>query len=418
VRAWFGLAEKFDWHKARAIGPLITVAGTLIVGGLFTLAIAAAFKLLGAAVFSEVPQDGFAKFGLTGIIVAMIGAPFVVWRSVVAQKQVGLVDQALTNDKMDNAVADLHAQRQVTKWSDEGVASNGWEDDITRRNGAVDRFLGLVEENNSLRPRVDRMLTVYLRELTREFPADEVPDGADLEAIRTAVEGLTRKRSDMENAVQVLSRLPRPKWVKGAERLPDLQEINMQAFNLANLTLQGANLSGAQLQGADLRGARLKGANLFGAGLQGANLHGAQLQGAGLWDARLRGATLRGAQLQGADLSWAQLQGADLSLAQIQGADLSLAQLQGADLSGAKFDDHTDLKAADLRGAALRSVDLTNVQQIADHLEGLFGDSTVILPGGMARPARFDVEYDIWDGFTTAWRDFQRSIGQDPDNPK
>ncbi len=418
MRAWFGLAEKFDWHKARAIGPLITVAGTLIVGGLFSLAIVAAFKLLGAAVFSEVPQDGFAKFGLTGIIVAMIGAPFVVWRSVVAQKQVGLADQALTNDKMDKAVADLHAQRQVTKWSDEGVASNGWEDDITRRNGAVDRFLGLVEENNSLRPRVDRMLTVYLRELTREFPADEVPDGADLEAIRTAVEGLTRKRSDMENAVQVLSRLPRPKWVEGAERLPDLQKINMQAFDLANLALQGANLSGAQLQGANLIGAQLQGANLSGAQLLGANLSWAQLQGANLFGAQLQGANLNGAQLQGANLFGAQLQGANLSGAQLLGANLFGAQLQGANLFGAQFDADTDLRAATLRGAALRSVDLTNVPQIAEHLEGLFGDSTVTFPEGMKRPERFDIEYEDGFDFETAWRAFQRSIGQDPDDPK
>ncbi|OAN78343.1 hypothetical protein A8B82_11545 [Sulfitobacter sp. EhC04] len=338
MRGWFGLAEKFDWHKARAIGPLITVAGTLIVGGLFILAIAAAFKLLGMAVFGEVPQDGFAKFGLTGIIVAMIGAPFVVWRSVVAQRQVGLADQALTNDKMDKAVADLHAQRQVTLYKGyKKVPFNGWEDDITRRNGAIDRFLGLVEENNSLRPRVDRMLTVYLRELTREFPADEVPDGADLEAIRTAVEGLTRKRSDMENAVQVLSRLPRPKWVKGAERLPDLQKINMQAFNLANLTLQGAHLSGAELQGANLSWAKLQGADLSRAQLQGAHLSWAQLQGAHLRGAQLQGAHLRGAELQGAHLSGAKLQGAHLIRAQLQGAHLIRAQLQGADLSGAEL---------------------------------------------------------------------------------
>ena len=122
--------------------------------------------------------------------------------------------------------------------------------------------------------------------------------------------------------------------------------------------------------------------------------------------------------MQEADLTGLQLEGADLSGAQLQGAKLFGAQLQGARLSGAQFDAGTDLSAATLRGAALRFVDFTDVPQIADHLEEVFGDSTVTLPDGVVPPARFDVKYESGPDFTTAWSDFQRSIGQDPADPK
>jgi hypothetical protein len=161
----------------------------------------------------------------------------------------------------------------------------------------------------------------------------------------------------------------------------------------------------------------LQGANLTRAKLQGAYLSGAQLQGAYLLGAQLQGAKLSSAQLQEAYLLGAQLQGAKLIGAQLQGADLLGAQLQGTNLSRAQFDPNTNLSAATFRGAALRSVDFTTLPQIADHLEHLFGDDTVKLPRGVTAPAHFSQSYEDYEAFITAWRAFQRSIGQDPNNP-
>jgi len=344
---------------------------------------------------------------LTTVLAAVIALPVTLTRLKLTRDQNRHAAESLYNDKMNTAVADLYAQRQVTKWA-ENKAENGWEDDIPRRNGAIDRLKGLTDENPDLRPRVDRLLSVYLRELSREFPAKEPPEDASPTDMRKWAANLQPARSDMENAAQTLSRLNRSTEEREKDNLPDLKGMNLQKFDLTGLFLAHANLTGAQLQGA----------SLFEAQLQGAHLGGAQLQGADLFEAQLQGADLRRAQLQGANLFEAQLQGARLSAAQLQGADLIEAQLQGADLSGAQFDAGTDLSAATLRGAALRSVDFTDVPQIAAHLEWLFGDSTMILPEGVARPARFDVEYESWRDFTTAWRAFQRSIGQDPADPK
>ena len=314
---------------------------------------------------------------LTTVLAAVIALPVTLTRLKLTRDQNKHAAESLYNDKMNTAVADLYAQRQVTKWA-ENKAENGWEDDIPRRNGAIDRLKGLTDENPDLRPRVDRLLSVYLRELSREFPAKEPSEDASPTDLRKWADNLQPARSDMENAAQTLSRLNRSTEEREKDNLPDLKGMNLQKFDLTGLFLAHANLSGAQLQGARLFQAQLQGANLFGA----------------------------------------KLQAADLSEAQLQGANLFGAKLQGADLSEAQFDAATDLSGATFRGAALRSVDFTDVPQIADHLEELFGDSTVILPDGVTRLARFDLKYDNWDAFETAWRDFQRSIGQDLDDPK
>jgi len=171
----------------------------------------------------------------------------------------------------------------------------------------------------------------------------------------------------MEKAVQTLGRLPVFKDDQGRTTRPDLTDANLQAMDLSGLDFEKARLSGAQLQGANL--------------------------------------------------TWAELQGANLTWAQLQWADLFSAELQGANLSWAEFDPDTDLHAAALRGAACRSVDFTTIPKIADHLEHLFGDDTVKLPPNITAPARFSQTYEDYEAFLTAWRAFQRSIGQDPENP-
>ena len=207
----------------------------------------------------------------------------------------------------------------------------------------------------------------------------------------------------------------------------NLEGAHLQGANIDAAHLQQANLKQARLRGADLGNARLKWANLESARLQEtflsntelqeANLRGASLEKAVLPKAQLQGAILTGAQLQGAYLEGARLQGANLRSAQLQGADFIGAQLQGTVLRRAELDDATSLTRANLRGAAVREVDFTHVPQIADHLDDLFGDATVILPDGVARPELFNIEYENEDAYSDAWRAFRRELSQDPDNP-
>ena len=309
---------------------------------LFLAAIVATFLLLANVItpglFPNVP-DG--NLGLGALMVALLGTPFLVWRTAVAQASARTAELALFNEKINAATEGLHAMRQNTLRDEEGniALQDGqpqsiWEADITRRNAAIDALHGLAEERPAETTRIARMLSVYVRELSREVPAEPVPDDKSPDELREWADTLKPKRSDMEKAVQTLGRL-RKITPDLAPSDIDLTGANLQGMNLGGLDFTKATLSRAQLQGAFLFQAQMKGAFLTEAQMQGAHLSEAQLQGAFLFQAQMKGASLTEAQMKGVDLWEAQLQGAFLFQAQMQGADLSEAQMQGADLRGA-----------------------------------------------------------------------------------
>ncbi|MEO0658135.1 MAG: pentapeptide repeat-containing protein [Pseudomonadota bacterium] len=322
--------------------------------------------------------------GLTTVLGAVIALPFTLIRLKLTQKQTDTATETLFNEKINAAANDLHAQRRISEWKRKDGYVDIWEDDIIKRNAAIDRLQGLADEYKGeygAAARIARLLSVYVRELTREYPAKTAPDDASPNELRKWAGKLEPARSDMEKAVQTLGRI-RP--LLGGKETPDA------------IDLSGANLQGFRLSALDFRNARLSAARL-----QGANLVGAQLQGAILIEARLQEADLNGARLQEADLNG--------------------ARLQGAFLSGAEFDEATSLKDATLRGASLWEVDCTRLPQFTDRLDDIFADASVTPPGG-ARPGD-----DGWPkhwatevlgaDFYSAWRAWQRSIGFDPDDP-
>ena len=65
----------------------------------------------------------------------------------------------------------------------------------------------------------------------------------------------------------------------------------------------------------------------------------------------------------------------------------------------------------------MSAVDFTNIPQITEHMDHIFGDMTTTPPNGVERPDHWKGEYKDWDEFEKAWRAWQRSIGFDPDDP-
>ncbi|MBO9471943.1 pentapeptide repeat-containing protein [Shimia sp. R10_1] len=333
---------------------------------------------------------------LTATLGAVVALPFTVIRLKLTQQQTETAKAALFNTKITEAAADLHAQRQISKKTGVRSWETLWEDDITRRNAAIDRLEGLVREEPHEAVRVSRLLSVYVRELSKAYPAKLPPDKENVDKIQDWAGDLKVQRSDMQNAVQVLGRLAvnAPDYKKDFEidlrganlQSMDLRDLNfeqaklmsaeLQGANLYSAELQGANLSDAKLQGANLSDAKLQGANFYSAELQGAKLMSAELQWANLSDAELQGANLMSAELQwaklmsaglrGANLMSAELQGAKLSDAKLQGANLSDAKLQGANLSDAKLQwaklSDAELQGADLSDAKLQGANLSDAK--------------------------------------------------------
>ncbi|MDT8327370.1 MAG: pentapeptide repeat-containing protein [Roseovarius sp.] len=339
LRDWLGFATPFNYGAAPWLGRLISFLCVAIVGGLFVLALASAFGLLFAAVFGALLDVPGSSLGVGGVTVALIGAPFVIWRSLVAQKTLNVTEQGHITDRINIAVQGLGAEKSVKRDGDERPEAN-----LEVRIGSIYALERLSQDSERDHIQIMEILCAYIRmNAGREDIA--LPEGevTPEEWRAWAEKEREHVRLGVDVALKVIER-------RDAKRK---QHENDKGYRLG---LERAQLRKIILSGRDLTGA---------------DLSGAQLQGADLWGAKLQGADLKGAELQGAFLRGAELQGADLLFAQLQGADLGGAKLQGANLSG-----------VDLQGAAVRSVDFTDLPNIWDHLAGMFGDGTVILPDG------------------------------------
>lgn len=309
---------------------------------------------------------------LTTVLGAAIALPFTLIRLNLSQQHNRTAEETLFNEKINAATQGLYARRQVTIGEGASIKDH-WLDDIVQRNAAIDRLEGLAEENPAEVPRIARLLSVYVRELSSEIPAIAVPKGISLQELERWAEALPKPRSDMEKAAQTLGRLHQYTLTPLEKGEIDLRDANLQCADLTKANLGKALMSGAHLQNSDLRGAQLC----------AADLNDAHLTWADLEDARLRGATLNRVDLTGAYLGGVQLQHADLTAARMQIADLGRSNLQGAFLENTQFFDYLRLDQGALKGAGVRYMDFSNLPEISDHLGDVFGDASVHLPGNV-----------------------------------
>ena len=224
--------------------------------------------------------------GLTTVLAAVVAFPIQLFRLRLTNEQTRTAEAALFNDKINAALEDLYSRRQVTR----PIIKDGscikhqdhWEDDITRRNTAIDRLERLAGENPDFAPDITRILAIYVRERSREHPETEAPEPSDEIAFEKWRNGLNIP-TDMENAVQTIGRLLDNSRIrdKGID-LPAL-EIDLRKTNLQGFRLRGCfdkvHFEDANMQGARLDSALLREAHLEEAQLQGADLEAAQLQG-------------------------------------------------------------------------------------------------------------------------------------------
>jgi uncharacterized protein YjbI with pentapeptide repeats len=465
---WLGLNDLPDYSKARFLGHMIGFFLKLITFAfiaLFFLALAAAFVLV-SGVITDVPLDppngqtATTSLGLGALLVALLGAPFLIWRTIVAQntldtarKEAKLKEESLFNDKINAAAKDLAARRQVTRvvvQDEKETILTEWEDDLVTRAAAIDLLEGLANERPDAAPRIARQLSIYVRELSRQYPPKEppmdatpnlVPSGADAtpDKLQSWAQHLAPTRSDMEKAAQTLGRLQNIKEATLSPADIDLRSTNLQGFDLRGLNftnvrfglaslqgtrlsrshLQGADFTEAQMQGTILSGTQLQGARFYAANMQRAQLtqaqarsadfYAAQMQGARLYQINAQGAYLRHAQLQGARLHRAQMQCADLSLASLQAASLRSARFQGAQIDQIEISEDTQLFEVSLNGASFQRLDEATLLLLKDELPNLFttgftAGSHRKLPTGIERPAHWPSKMLLLNEFRKEWR--------------
>lgn len=209
---------------------------------------------------------------LTTVLGAVIALPFTLIRLGLTQDQTKTARDSLFNEKINAATQGLYARRQVSLG--EGTdAHDIWRDDIVQRCAAIDRLEGLADENRDDVPRIARLLSVYVRELSTEVPAQPAPKDATPQELQAWAQDLPKLRSDMEKAAQTLGRLNALAETALANGEIDLRGANVQNADLKHLDFGKALLSKTQLQGANLIAAQFDAStSLTDATLRGASV--------------------------------------------------------------------------------------------------------------------------------------------------
>ena len=209
---------------------------------------------------------------------------------------------------------------QVTERFTRAIDQLGHEKSLDVRMGGIYALERIVRNSEQDLVAVIQVLSAYVRGHA-PWPSDSRPDTPVDE-----VPPLQVRAPDVQAAMNVLGRLPRPKKSTLHERLTSL-------FQLRNVDLRRANLAGLNLSSVDLADSNLEGAMLFAVQFEDADLSDTNLSGANLGGAvHFNNAVLSGANFEGADLSVARFKGATLI-----GTNFSHANLVFADFRGAKY---------------------------------------------------------------------------------
>jgi len=400
------LGDRFGQGWGRLPATARAVLGTLgaLWGALLLVSVAAGI----AGALALVANPGAGGLGLGALLVALLGAPFLIWGTAIRQTTLDYQREGHITDRIAKAVEQLGAEKTVKVPVKKGKTAERSEPNIEVRLGAILSLERIAQDSTRLdngrdHVRVMEILCAYIRENSnarapRDFPLPDwepLKEDATVEernahlawrgarfggwvddvgviqpSIRDWAETLPEPRADVQLALDVIGRRsadqraveaawPDPpgagaEWVfdRAFPRLPEepgedpLPRDDLAAFR-TGLGVWKRALRAYHGYRLDLRGANLQRADMSGRCFAGALLQGARMEGAGLRRARMEGADLRRARMEGANLEGARMEAADLRRARMEGAGLRRARMEAADLEGAR------MEGADLRRARM-----------------------------------------------------------------
>ncbi len=108
-----GLQQSPGFNKVPRLGPIIKIAVVAVMVAVVVGGIATLIHFLAEVLQSDADDESIRNIGL--ILVAALGAPFVVWRAIVAHKQANIAEQRLITDQINKSVDGLGAEKTVNK---------------------------------------------------------------------------------------------------------------------------------------------------------------------------------------------------------------------------------------------------------------------------------------------------------------
>jgi uncharacterized protein YjbI with pentapeptide repeats len=419
VLDWLGFTPSPDWAKARWLGAGLGV----LVLCLFGLALIALFGVLGQTIAQSFSGESAGpNLGAGALIAALLGAPFVIWGTVLKHRTVTFQKEGHLTDRINKAVEMLGAEKTVKRRGEDAdgkpVTVEETVPNIEVRIGAILSLERIAQDSTAYdkgrdHVRVMEILCAYVRENSHarkpvDYPEPEwepLKDGASEEerAAHQAkreerfgqmylqgkawkwAQALPAPRADIATALTVLGRRTHAQRKAEAAWPHTATEATIWPFDLPCPVAPEVSGDLAQDVAAvrtfmwsiwmwkeplreysgyriDLRGATLQGADLSRAVLSGAILSGARLDGADLSLSLLRGAELDEAHFVGTNLNNAKLETATLKQARLEGANLYAARLTAAQFWSAQMEGaslcHAEATCADFSYAKLAAADL------------------------------------------------------------
>ncbi len=104
---WLGIRHTPHWQLARALGPAVAVFIALLIAGAYF----SAFAIVYSALFG----GGAASLGTGALIAALLGAPFVIWGTVLKHQTLRYQKEGHITDRITSAVQQLGAEKVVNR---------------------------------------------------------------------------------------------------------------------------------------------------------------------------------------------------------------------------------------------------------------------------------------------------------------
>ncbi|WP_107498567.1 pentapeptide repeat-containing protein [Thalassobius sp. I31.1] len=318
---WLGFANPPKFVNAplfgKILGFLISVLCFVLVG-LMLLIIA---KFTAAAIsgdFTENDSGARALRELGTVILALFGAPFLIWRTVIASKQAHTAEQGLYTDRIAKAVEQIGADKVVKRHVRDYSGSPVYETKAQPQQPqdisigmpplASERFF----EHRSDIPELDRSKPVYTEEtapnlevriggllalerIARDSLDDHITvmeiicayvrENSPVRSLQPKKAPFRRKnpRSDIQIAISILGRRsPSQVSIEAARKF----RIDLRSCDLDGLMFEGGDFSGGLFSDSRIESSFMRNCNLEGAIFINSLIHATEFYGAILDGAR------------------------------------------------------------------------------------------------------------------------------------
>ena len=257
IKEWLSLESQFNLLSVSWLGPIVTtLLGLLLLLISFLIVLLFIDLFLAATHSGPYAQDvdGSAIRNIGLVLVALFGAPFLVWRSIVAAKLAKTSDDSLFNEKITSFANQLAARRQTTRVVSEGIEEKiltEWEDDLVARAIAIDGLEGLAQERPSIAPRIVRLIASYVR---GTFPCPNLTPTDELTMRATP-------RMDLQKSIDLIGRvLIQAVKIDTANWRLDLTDCNFDGVNFSDGFFRAVNFTGSRMETAVLARGNFEGA--------------------------------------------------------------------------------------------------------------------------------------------------------------